>query len=178
MFIRGKPIRFGYKNWVLASSDGYPYKFETYTGASESKVRSRPLGPQVVFDLLSIVQNPACHRLYFDNFFTSYHLLQELHEKNFRALGTIRENRTMKCPMQASKVVEKKERRGFYDYRSDDYVSIVQWKDNKVVYIGSNYTNIEPTKVAKRYSRKETGFHSTVLLSPIQSGYGWCRPAR
>ena len=24
MFIRGKPIRFGYKNWVLASSDGYP----------------------------------------------------------------------------------------------------------------------------------------------------------
>ena len=30
MFIRGKPIRFGYKNWVLASSDGYPYKFETY----------------------------------------------------------------------------------------------------------------------------------------------------
>ena len=29
MFIRGKPIRFGYKNWVLASSDSYPYKFGT-----------------------------------------------------------------------------------------------------------------------------------------------------
>ena len=24
MFIRGKPIRFDYKNWVLVSSDGYP----------------------------------------------------------------------------------------------------------------------------------------------------------
>ena len=24
MFIRGKPIRFGYKNWVLSSDDGYP----------------------------------------------------------------------------------------------------------------------------------------------------------
>ena len=33
MFIRGKPIRFGFKNWVLASSDGYPYKLGTYTGA-------------------------------------------------------------------------------------------------------------------------------------------------
>ena len=31
MFIRGKPIRFGYESWVLASSDSYPYKFGTYT---------------------------------------------------------------------------------------------------------------------------------------------------
>ena len=38
MFIWGKPIRFGYKNWVLASSCGYPYKFETYTGASKLKI--------------------------------------------------------------------------------------------------------------------------------------------
>ena len=68
MFIRGKPIRFGYKNWVLASSDGYPYKFETYTGACDTKDSSKPLGPQVVSALLSIVENPACHCVYFDNF--------------------------------------------------------------------------------------------------------------
>ena len=29
MSICGKLIRFGYKNWVSASSDGYPYKFES-----------------------------------------------------------------------------------------------------------------------------------------------------
>ena len=28
MFIRGKPIRIGFKNWVLASSDGYPLRLE------------------------------------------------------------------------------------------------------------------------------------------------------
>ena len=75
MFIRGKPIRFGYKNLVLESSDGYPYKFETYTGSCDIKNSSKPLGPQVVSALLSIVENPACHCVYFDNLFTSYHLL-------------------------------------------------------------------------------------------------------
>ena len=71
MFIRGKPISFGSKNWVLASSDGYPYKFETYTGACDTKDSSKPLGPQVVSAFLSIVENPACHCVYFDILFTS-----------------------------------------------------------------------------------------------------------
>ena len=124
MFIRGKPIRFGYKNWVLASSYGCPYKFETYTGASKSKDSSKPLGPQVVCSLLSVVKNPTCHRVYFDNFFTSYSLLCYLHENKFREPGTIRENRTMKCLLRSSKVVLK-EKRVFYDCRSDDYISIV-----------------------------------------------------
>ena len=129
MFIDGKPIRFAYINWVLASSDGYPYKFETYTGQCDTKDSSKPLGSQVVSALLSIVENPACHCVYFDNFFTSFYLLRYLHEKNFRALGTIREGRTKKYPLQPSKSVEK-EGCGFFDHRSDDYVSIVQWKDN------------------------------------------------
>ena len=75
MFIRGEPIRFGNKNWVLASNDGYPYEFEPYTGACNTKNSSKPLGPQVVFALLLIVKNPACHCVCFDNLFTSYHLL-------------------------------------------------------------------------------------------------------
>ena len=151
MFIRGKPIRFGYKNWVLASSYGYPYKFETYTRASKSKDSSKSLGPQVVCSLLSVAKNPRCHRVYFDNFFTSYFLLRYLHENKFRARGTMQENRTMKCPLRSSKVVLK-HKREFYDYWSDDYVSIVQWKDNKVVYIASNFVNFAPIKLVKRYS--------------------------
>ena len=33
-FIRGKPIRFGYKLWVLASSTGLPYHVEIHEGKS------------------------------------------------------------------------------------------------------------------------------------------------
>ena len=32
MFIRGKPIRFGFKLWSLCGSDGYPYHFRIYKG--------------------------------------------------------------------------------------------------------------------------------------------------
>ena len=57
MFIRSKPFKFGYKNWVLTSSVGYSYNFEKYTGAYKTKDNSKPLGPQVVSALLSIVRN-------------------------------------------------------------------------------------------------------------------------
>ena len=92
-------------------------------------------------DLLSIVEDPACHCIYFDRFFTSYSLLRDLHEKNFKALGAIRENRTMKCPLRPSKAVDK-ENREFFDYHSDDYM-------------GSNFSNIEPTKKVKRFSQRD-----------------------
>ena len=43
MFNRGKPIRFSNKNWVLASSDDYLYKSETYTKACDTKDSSKLL---------------------------------------------------------------------------------------------------------------------------------------
>ena len=35
IFISGKPIRFGYKNWVLCSGDGYPCKVNLYQGKAK-----------------------------------------------------------------------------------------------------------------------------------------------
>ncbi|KAJ8964483.1 hypothetical protein NQ314_004770 [Rhamnusium bicolor] len=35
-FIRGKPVRFGYKDWMMCSSTGYCYAFDTYCGAKPS----------------------------------------------------------------------------------------------------------------------------------------------
>ncbi|GFV07399.1 piggyBac transposable element-derived protein 3 [Trichonephila clavipes] len=32
MFIKGKPINFGYKIWTLCSSSGYPYSMRIYSG--------------------------------------------------------------------------------------------------------------------------------------------------
>ena len=60
----------------------------------------------------------------------------------------------MECPLKPSKPVEK-EKRGFFDCRSDECVSIVEWKDNKVVYIRSNFCNLEPTKMVKRCSQRK-----------------------
>ena len=45
IFTHGKPIRFGYKNLVLASNDGYPLKLETYMGANKSEDSEQSLDP-------------------------------------------------------------------------------------------------------------------------------------
>ena len=55
--------------------------------------------------MVSVIEEKSdvkSHQLFFDNFFSSYGLLECLREKNVRAVGTIRENRTA----GASKLME------------------------------------------------------------------------
>lgn len=74
-FIRGKPIRFGYKMWVLTTPLGYVLQFEPYQGARGRQVTYPGLGMggSVVVDLISELQadNGDSFHLTFDNLFTS-----------------------------------------------------------------------------------------------------------
>jgi len=56
MFIRGKPICFGYKLWVIAGKDGYPYHVKIYTGRDEVCSAS-PLGTRVVEHMIAVVES-------------------------------------------------------------------------------------------------------------------------
>jgi hypothetical protein len=96
-FIRGKPIRFGYKFWALCASSGYCFNFSVYTGKSESNnTAGLNLGSKVVINLLECVEVPNDHVLYFDNFFTNRDLSIKFNLKHlgFRATATMTENRT------------------------------------------------------------------------------------
>jgi len=42
--------------------------------------------------LLSVLSNPECHEVFFDNFITSYDLLAHLKSLKIKATGTAREN--------------------------------------------------------------------------------------
>lgn len=155
-FQKGKPARFGYKDWMLTSSTGYCYTFDTYCGAKykpETQEASKlPLGSSVVLDLLESIAVPSDHIIFFDNYFTSYDLLQTLREKGFRATGTIRENRTRKCPISNNNIFKKKER-GYFEYKySDSNLLFVRWKDNSVVTLATNYDAAEPARKVKRWS--------------------------
>ncbi|KAJ8964760.1 hypothetical protein NQ314_004651 [Rhamnusium bicolor] len=151
-FIRGKPVRFGYKDWMLCSSSGYCYKFDTYCGAKPMKdtdtndrsKSSLPLGSLVVLDLLECVSQPLDHVLFFVNFFTSYHLMQILRERGYRATGTVRENRTKKCPLPSVNAL-KKDERGVFNYICNETSSVlfVRSKDNNVVTMATNYATIK-----------------------------------
>nr|XP_023013431.1 piggyBac transposable element-derived protein 2-like [Leptinotarsa decemlineata] len=156
-FIRGKPVRFGYKDWMLCGSTGYCYAFDTYCGAKISKNQTSdenlPLGSKVVLDLLEIVAVPSDHIVYFDNYFTSHALLKTLKDSGQRATGTVRENRTKKCPLSAVKLFQKRDRGEFeYVYDSDSLLLFVRWKDNNVVTMATNHDSVEPLGQVRRWS--------------------------
>ena len=73
MFIRAKPIRFGFKILCLCGSDGYPYNMKIYEG-KEKKLQDKPLGSRVInniVDAMTANSSALLHELYFDKFFTS-----------------------------------------------------------------------------------------------------------
>ena len=153
MYLRGKPIRFGFKLWVLASDNGYPYNVDVYCGKSVNPEdqSENGLGHRVVTSILGCVSNPLCHEVYFDNFFTSYSLLSSLRAMNIKATGTVRENRLKGCPLTETKVMKKKER-GFYESKCDGQVIAVKWNDNTCVSVATNFGSVQPVGKAKRWS--------------------------
>ena len=92
MYIKNKQVKFGMKIWFLASSQGYPFAFQVYTGKSDSK--EEPLGERVVNELTEVLEENSNHILYFDNFFSSTTLCRDFAEKSLRFTGTVRQNKT------------------------------------------------------------------------------------
>ena len=149
-FIKEKPIRFGYKLWIIASACGMPYKVIIYEGKPSGMNNNDPLGTRVILSCVEVCANPSLHHLYFDNFFSSYDLIVQLKGMGFRATGTVRENRTKGCPLKSVCEMKKLER-GAYDHKSDGTVEVIRWKDNSVVTFISNAHSLEPLQTAKRW---------------------------
>ena len=168
MYIKGKPIRFGYKIWCLCGNDGFPYHLQIYTGKGEERP-TQPLGSRVVSTMEDVVEencDVTRHKLFFDNFFTSYSLLDGLAERGMRSIGTARENRTAGAHkmLTASKVL-KKQPRGTYDYRTNGRVYFCKWKASSKCHSQS----------------QECVQHSCLTAQPhqpVQPRHGRCRPIR
>jgi DNA excision repair protein ERCC-6 len=156
MYMKGKPVRFGFKAWCLCSSDGYLFQFMPYTGRDENYDADLGLGASVVMSLLRVVSNPEQHAIYFDNFFTSHKLMIKLHQSHFHATGTVREPRLIASELENSKSFQKRER-GAYDFRFDkrNQVLAVKWNDNSVVTLATNFQAVEPVLKANRFSRAD-----------------------
>jgi hypothetical protein len=86
-----KPIKRGIKAWILADSqNGYFWKIQIYVGRQEN--RDVGLGAHVVQTLLEGLEDKH-HRAYFDNFFTSPQLMEDLAKIGIYACGTVRSSR-------------------------------------------------------------------------------------
>ena len=170
MFIRGKPIRFGYKIWCMCGENGYPYHLSIYTGKSDNSVA--PLGTRVVqgmFDVVKEHSDPMKHELFFDNFFTSYNLLEDLADQN------VKKNRTLGATKKMKTLKEmKKSNRGSFGFCSDGKIYFCKWNDNSVANIGSNYVSHLPVQTVKRRVKKDSNVSITQpqLIKKYNLGMG------
>lgn len=153
--IKGKPIRFGYKQWVLATPLGYACHLEPYQGAGSSYDKQFGLGYGVVMGLVEHLPKGPQYHIFFDNFFTGLKLLKALSDIGISATGTIRANRIENCPIDLKSM--KKKARGSCDFKHDrkDDLIVCAWNDNSVVTMASNASIVNPLAKATRWSSHE-----------------------
>lgn len=167
-FIRGKPIRFGYKMWSLNTPRGYLINFDVYQGKNprSNEENEKKFGKSAAI-LVQMIDDfdentkALPFSFYFDNLFTGYNLLIHLKQQGYSGTGTIRENRVPKeCGVLPSVEIKKKER-GFLDYKcSDEGVLITRWNDNSSVTVASTVHTVFPLGNVKRYSKEEKKYLS------------------
>lgn len=163
-FIRGKPIRFGYKVWSLNTPAGYMINFEVYQG---NNPRANPQYEQLfgkcaaplvqMINDLEANKGKLRYNFFFDNLFTGINLLKVLKINGYGGTGTIRENRMPKpCPIK-SKNDLLKEKRGTYSsaLEAESGIQFIRWRDSSIVSIASTLYGIIPLRNVDRYSKQD-----------------------
>ena len=158
--MRNKPVKFGQKFWAVATPLGYAIQFYSYAGKDENYDSNLGLGGSVVATLAEKLpsQVGSNYHIIMDNFFTSPNLLRILKAKGIAATGTVRINRVENAPLRPIKEMEKLER-GASDVVTDknSNLTLVRWKDNKVVTVASTFVGKMPLRKAHRYVKAQNG---------------------
>lgn len=159
-----KPHKWGFKLYVLCDDKGFSYKFEIYSGQPQLRLNNEPdLGEtgNIVVRLCREVPRNHNYTIYSDNFYSSLSLFAYLKQLGIFALGTFRRDRIPNSPFTEKKAANK-EARGttneFITVQDEIPVSMVSWRDNDTVMIGSTLCGVLPMETIKRYDRKQKKF--------------------
>ena len=91
--MRNKSVQFGYKSFVLASSDGYPYHMIPYSGAKGvGRTPGKDLTVRVVSNLV-LQYKEGIGNLTFDNWYASTKLMPLLTAIDIPTICTVRDDR-------------------------------------------------------------------------------------
>jgi hypothetical protein len=94
-------------------------------------------------------------------------------DKQLGLTGTLRQNRLFGIPLPSKKEAEKKMKRGESQAVYSQDSTVILWKDNKPVYMASNFDQLEPMGSCQRYSKQEKGYVAIPQPS-INSQYNRC----
>lgn len=158
-YVKNKPCPWGINIFVLCGASGMAYDFLIYQG-STTEIPTEYLdkfgmGPSVVLQLTKDV--PENTYVYFDNYFTSYLLFEELTKRDIYSVGTVRLDRFQKPPFTLDKQFSKQER-GYSEevVNKEGSVVLVKWQDNKAVIVGSMGKGTED--IVKRWDKTKKKF--------------------
>lgn len=159
-FSRGKPYPWGIKVFLLCGESGIVYDLLLYQGSTTElnpeSLKSLGLGASVVLHLTKNIEKNR-HNIYFDNFFTTFQLLEILQKKQIFAIGTIRTNRFSNLPFLSDKEMKELGRGSTYEIStnmSNCNIGLIKWFDNKAVALGSNYVTSGKTDEVRRWNKK------------------------
>jgi hypothetical protein len=147
----GKTYKKGNQVWGMTCANaGYMINFNVYQKKSEN-LDNLSLGEKVVVNLSAPLTEHGYY-LYFDNFFSSFPIMQRLLDNNIFRCGTFRTNRKhfphdKLCPNKTLSL-------GQFDFASSGDITGYKWKDRstKPVVVASNMH--DPSDVIRKERRK------------------------
>lgn len=171
-YIKNKPTKWGIKIFSIAGASGLTYDFLVYIGkGTVDNNRGIGIGGEVVLKLVDFLPKDKNYKVTFDNWFCGLPLLSELKKIGILATGTIRANRTMKCPLPDDKAMKQMARGSYvarYDQKND--ICVVKWLDTKCVTVASSFLKAEPLDDCKRWDKSKKQ-HVTVARPHVISEY-------
>ena len=156
-YVPKKPIRRGFKVWVVADSEnGYFLDMDVYVGRPSDGVRTeRGLGARVVLQLTEQFRHKS-HQVFCDNYFSSPELFDRLLEHGIYACGTVRCDR-VEFPLDLR---GQKLQRGRHMFRQRGSLSAIVWQDKRQVNVLSTLTT--PNETVSIQRREKDGTQTTL----------------
>ena len=153
-YMPAKPTKYGIKVWMAAdSANRYVLNYEVYLGKEPGRQRQHGLGYDVVMTMTEPFWN-LNHHVFFDNFFSSPKLLQDLLDRKTYACSTVRLNR--KGLPACSK---KKLKTGEIVCSRKNHIVFTKWHDKRDVSVLSTNCNPQsPHILVQRTNKKKEKF--------------------
>ena len=147
-YMPAKPTKYGIKVWMAADSqNGYVNNFSVYLGKEADAPRNNGLGYDVVMKMASLFLKKRRH-VFFDNFFTSTKLMDDLLAQDTYACGTVRSNRKDLPPCAKNKL-----RQGEKVSAQRGKLIFMKWHDKRDISFLS--TNVLPSEAPRIVQRRK-----------------------
>ena len=159
-YMPAKPTKYRIKIWMAAdSANGYVLNFEVYLGKEPGRERQNGLGYDVVMNMTEPFWNKN-HHVYFDNFFSSPKLLEDLLERKTYACSTVRVNRKGLPPCTGTKLKPTE-----IVCSRKNHLLFTKWHDKRDVSVLS--TNCDPHAPHVLFMRKDkAGKEKQIVRKP------------